>query len=340
MLPNRSQHDLPPTVSRDMAPPPLDVLMHDADYVVINKSANLRLDGNFDHTVEKQLKDAFPSSSHTLKWIHQLDYATSGVLCIGLNRRAAAKASLAFAERLTKKSYLAVVRGHVNVASWRQAPQCPPVTTHVQSVVGGNTKAPGTVLHDAAAAAALTPHDFADLITVGDDGDLRVTVPVAEVENDFRCVANRVWGKPCETVVRVVRHATHRGLPVTKLLLMPKTGRRHQLRVHCLALGHPIVGDYTYAQDRELEDASVSRMCLHAWKLKVPLITPFQLRAFRQQQQQQQQQPCNTDKVTDTDTDDADHPLLNEHVIDVATDDPFPVTTDGELVVLEHGEKR
>jgi len=25
------------------------------------------------------------------------------------------------------------------------------------------------------------------------------------------------------------------------------TGRRHQLRVHCLCLGHPIVGDATYA---------------------------------------------------------------------------------------------
>jgi 23S rRNA-/tRNA-specific pseudouridylate synthase len=33
---------------------------------------------------------------------------------------------------------------------------------------------------------------------------------------------------------------------VTKLRLRPLTGRRHQLRVHCLCMGHTIVGDYTY----------------------------------------------------------------------------------------------
>lgn len=33
----------------------------------------------------------------------------------------------------------------------------------------------------------------------------------------------------------------------TRLRLMPKTGRSHQLRVHMLALGHPILGDPFYA---------------------------------------------------------------------------------------------
>ena len=29
----------------------------------------------------------------------------------------------------------------------------------------------------------------------------------------------------------------------SRLRLVPKTGRSHQLRVHCMALGHPILGD-------------------------------------------------------------------------------------------------
>ena len=37
-----------------------------------------------------------------------------------------------------------------------------------------------------------------------------------------------------------------RKYPVTRIKLTPITGRTHQLRVHCAAIGHPIVGDPTY----------------------------------------------------------------------------------------------
>lgn len=37
----------------------------------------------------------------------------------------------------------------------------------------------------------------------------------------------------------------------TRMRLTPKTGRSHQLRVHMLALGHPIVGDNFYGPDAE-----------------------------------------------------------------------------------------
>ncbi len=37
-----------------------------------------------------------------------------------------------------------------------------------------------------------------------------------------------------------------RYLPVTRVELIPITGRTHQLRVHCAAIGHPIVGDNIY----------------------------------------------------------------------------------------------
>jgi 23S rRNA-/tRNA-specific pseudouridylate synthase len=35
-------------------------------------------------------------------------------------------------------------------------------------------------------------------------------------------------------------------LPVTRVVLIPHSGRTHQLRVHCAALGYPIVGDPAY----------------------------------------------------------------------------------------------
>lgn len=50
-------------------------------------------------------------------------------------------------------------------------------------------------------------------------------------------------GKQAVTDWRVVRSNEDE----TRVRLMPKTGRSHQLRVHMLALGHPILGDPFYA---------------------------------------------------------------------------------------------
>ena len=52
----------------------------------------------------------------------------------------------------------------------------------------------------------------------------------------------------------------------TRVKLMPKTGRSHQLRVHMLSLGHVILGDPLYASGVE---ADYPRMMLHALELRV-----------------------------------------------------------------------
>ncbi|WP_096084498.1 RluA family pseudouridine synthase [Agaribacterium haliotis] len=51
----------------------------------------------------------------------------------------------------------------------------------------------------------------------------------------------------------------------TRLALFPVTGRTHQLRLHMLQLGHPILGDQFYHSDGS-EHAS-ARLLLHAEKL-------------------------------------------------------------------------
>jgi len=51
----------------------------------------------------------------------------------------------------------------------------------------------------------------------------------------------------------------------SRMRLMPKTGRSHQLRVHMLALGHPILGDPFYA-DGPARD--FPRLMLHSEELR------------------------------------------------------------------------
>jgi tRNA pseudouridine32 synthase/23S rRNA pseudouridine746 synthase len=73
---------------------------------------------------------------------------------------------------------------------------------------------------------------------------------------------NHETGRPAQTEWRVVRA----GKGETRVRLMPLTGRTHQLRVHMLALGHPILGDPFYA-DGPAQD--FPRMMLHAETLQL-----------------------------------------------------------------------
>ena len=79
------------------------------------------MSGDFNVTVEKLLLKWLPGITiASMKWIHQLDYATSGVLCIGLNRKAAAIACNAFEHRQVKKEYIAVLQGHIDMNRWKK----------------------------------------------------------------------------------------------------------------------------------------------------------------------------------------------------------------------------
>ena len=55
------------------------------------------------------------------------------------------------------------------------------------------------------------------------------------------------------------------------LLVKPKTGRTHQIRVHLAHIGHPIIGDSLYGEKSDM----ISRHALHAYKLKIEGIGEF-----------------------------------------------------------------
>ena len=52
----------------------------------------------------------------------------------------------------------------------------------------------------------------------------------------------------------------------TRVKLSPKTGRSHQLRIHMLALGHPILGDPFYGT---AESQEATRLMLHSHRLRL-----------------------------------------------------------------------
>ncbi|OLQ77470.1 bifunctional tRNA pseudouridine(32) synthase/ribosomal large subunit pseudouridine synthase RluA [Photobacterium proteolyticum] len=68
-------------------------------------------------------------------------------------------------------------------------------------------------------------------------------------------------GKPSVTHYQVIAREDN----ATLVRMRPVTGRSHQLRVHMLALGHPILGDRFYAHEEARQAAP--RLQLHAAEL-------------------------------------------------------------------------
>ena len=77
-----------------------------------------------------------------------------------------------------------------------------------------------------------------------------------EFESEF-CKNSR----KSQTRLTVLAFGMYKKQKISKVILQPITGRRHQLRLHCSSIGHPILGDFTYGSK---EDQQMPRMYLHA----------------------------------------------------------------------------
>lgn len=94
------------------------IIYLDENYCVINKPPGIRMDGNFPITIEKLVAKWTQRGVKEIKWMHQLDFATSGILCIGLHREAVAAVVSSFEHRSVRKAYLSVLQGHLRVEDW------------------------------------------------------------------------------------------------------------------------------------------------------------------------------------------------------------------------------
>ena len=101
-----------------------------------------------------------------------------------------------------------------------------------------------------------------DGLMVDDEGSIDLPL-AADWPNRPRQQIDLAQGKPSLTHWRVLARDTTAG--TTRLALQPHSGRSHQLRVHLLAIGHPILGDALYAPA-----LTAPRLMLHASALSLP----------------------------------------------------------------------
>ena len=221
--------------------PYLDIIFQDEDIVVLNKSSGLlSVPGRLPEH-QDCLQNRVQRVLPTATIVHRLDMATSGILIMALNKPAHVNISRQFEQRKTKKSYIARVFGHVK--------------EHEGSV---------------------------DLPLICDWPNR----PKQKVDHEN--------GKQSLTHYQVLSYSeAHSGntssesslsengiveSESTLVELTPVTGRSHQLRVHMLALGHPILGDRLYAHEQALTVSP--RLQLHARNLSLAHPVSGELLAF------------------------------------------------------------
>ena len=99
---------------------------------------------------------------------------------------------------------------------------------------------------------------------VHDSGEIDLAL-AEDADNRPRQLVDPLRGRRALTRYRVLDRQGTGADAISRLELKPVTGRAHQLRVHLLSLGHPILGDPLYAPPESA--ARFARMHLHATRV-------------------------------------------------------------------------
>ncbi|MBN3036551.1 MAG: RluA family pseudouridine synthase [Bacteroidales bacterium] len=106
----------------------------------------------------------------------------------------------------------------------------------------------------------ITKQYLAWVLGVVEDDHIRINLPIRQFGSG-RMGVDREKGIPSVTEADVFE----RKEDITLLGVHPLTGRRHQIRVHLYAAGHPVAGDARYG-DKSKQSQWI-RLMLHAWRL-------------------------------------------------------------------------
>ncbi len=222
-------------------PIPLEIVYEDEHFMAINKQAGIMVHparGTWTGTLVNGLVYYGRNwSTVNGSWrpgiLHRLDRNTTGIMLIAKSDEAHWRLARQFENRTIQKTYVAVVHGIPQLMS-----------------------------------------DVIDL-PIGKDRYIREKQAIRKIENGGKPAVTiynvlQTFQAPQEATLSPGEHPHDRNNPPPPkqyafVKLMPKTGRTHQLRVHMMALGHPMVGDTMYGGHIfQSADFRMERQALHA----------------------------------------------------------------------------
>lgn len=218
---------------------PLEVLYEDDDCVVVNKAPGMAVhagagaagqSGTLVNALLHRYQGQLSSIGGELRpgIVHRIDRFTSGAIVAAKTDRGHKILAEQFEKRTVKKSYLAIVRGHV-----------------ADPLVDTRPKKGRVVKPDATAW-------------------IRLETPISRDRRYRAKMAVAMDGRPAVTDYRPLRSSPKHSLLEVRIL----TGRTHQIRVHLSWVGRPVVGDRLYGSSAVgADDETLERYYLHAQHL-------------------------------------------------------------------------
>jgi len=105
-----------------------------------------------------------------------------------------------------------------------------------------------------------------------ESGTIDAPIGRAPRERTRMAVVTSASGKPARTHFRTTETVLWQNQPISSIHCDLETGRTHQIRVHCAATGHPLLGDPVYGHARGKRSVAAlpggfARQALHAWRL-------------------------------------------------------------------------
>ena len=217
------------------APP---ILFRDQRFVVLNKPAGMPVHPSR-HDPAPSVESVFGllgPAKHGPFLAHRLDRDTSGCLVVALRRSALRAAQACFASGMAAQGGAA--QGGAEKTYWALV-EDPGTRAGGPGAGGPGASEPGAGL---------------------------VEVPIRRVERGGRWrMEPHADAPPAATAWRRLGRDAARG--IAWLELTPRTGRTHQIRVHCALLGWPVLGDAIYGRGGV-------PLALHARAIRLPLDPP------------------------------------------------------------------
>lgn len=223
-------------------------LFEDRGLLILNKPHGLAVQGGSGthHHIDALLEVCVNTQGERARLCHRLDRDTSGVLLVALSRKMAADLGALLRGRDVRKLYWALNHG------------VPKITHGTIALALAKGAAMGTV--DERQKARQKAHKDKD------DYAAREKMHVVDKDDPLAQAAKTHYALVDSLKPRL-----------SWLALMPVTGRTHQLRAHCEAIGHPIMGDPKYTGTAELKarfgvlpTGMENKLHLHARRIVLP----------------------------------------------------------------------